>query len=229
MTSPKGVSPIVANKPFTLLIHGLHMHGVYMRPLAKNLAEAGFTTHAPSYHSLTQSIDAHSQKLHDWLSAHHDGSPINLVGHSLGGLVIRHFLVHHAHSWDIFRCVTLGTPHRGSVCAGYANRLLPPLVRQAYPNALDGSCPTLPDGIEMGVIAGTRSIGLGLPVLHYHSRRHNFDADAHQNDGTVYLSETPLPNAKDYLIVPVSHTGLLTDKRVAHQVVHFLNHGVFEH
>lgn len=83
--------------------------------------------------------------------------------------------------------------------------------------------------MEIGVIAGTRPIGLGLPLLNYHSRRHNLDDDARQNDGTVYLSETELTSAKDYLILPVSHTGLLMDKTVAHQVVHFLEHGVFDH
>lgn len=215
-------------KPFTLLIHGLHMHGLYMRPLAKKLAQAGFSTHAPSYHSLTQSIEAHSQIIHHWLLEHHQPDlPLNFVGHSLGGLVIRHFLATYGSRWQTHRCVTLGTPHQGSICASYANKLLPALVRRAYPNALDGSCPHLDDEIEFGVIAGTRPLGLGRPILSYHSRRHQLDNEARIHDGTVYLSETPLSYAKDYLILPVSHSELLTDAHTAQQIIHFLEHGQF--
>lgn len=217
----------MTNKPFTLLVHGLHMHGVYMRPLAKKLAHAGFDTHAISYPSLTKTIDSHSQKLHDWLCQHHTPDmPINLVGHSLGGLVIRDFLANFP-AWQVHRCVTLATPHQGSVCANYVNKLLPPLVHRAYPNALDGQCAPLPDGIEFGVIAGNEPVGLGLPILTYHNKRHNLPDDKRASDGTVYLSETYLPQATDHLILPVSHTGLLLDTTAANQVIHFLEHGHF--
>lgn len=204
------------------------MHGVYMYPLAKRLNQAGFNAHALSYHSVWQSIDDHSLRLHRWLSTHHDGTPIHLVGHSLGGLVIRHFLVNFGYHWQIQRCVSLGTPHQGSICASYANRLLPPLVKNAYPNALDGTCVDVPHGVEFGVIAGTRAMGLGLPLLSYHTKKQGLSHSERQNDGTVYLSETVLKNATDYLVLPVSHTGLLSDKTVAHQVAHFLRHGAFE-
>lgn len=216
------------NKPFVLLVHGLYMHGVYMHPLAKKLAQAGFVSHAPSYHSLTKSIDAHSQVLHDWLSRHHTPqAPINLVGHSLGGLVIRHFLANFGQAWQIGRCVTLGTPHQGSICADYVHKLLPPLVRHAYPNALDGQCLLPPNSAELGVIAGSRSLGLGLPIVTYYNKRQSLMASDRSNDGTVYVSETYLPQAKDHIVLPVSHTELLTDKTVAQQVIYFLEHGQF--
>lgn len=216
------------NQPFVLLVHGLHMNGLYMRPLAKKLAQAGFDSHAPTYHSLTQPIDRHSERLHHWLTRHHDpAQPIHLVGHSLGGLVIRHFLATYGSDWQIGRCVTLGTPHTGSICANYANRLLPPLVHKAYPNALDGACVPPPEGVPFGVIAGTRSLGLGLPLLTYHSRRYRLDPTARTNDGTVYLSETPLVGASDYLVLPVSHTELLIDQQTADEVVSFLKYGRF--
>lgn len=220
----------MTDKPFTLLIHGLHMHGVYMYPLSKRLSYAGFATHAPSYHSLTKSIEAHSQLLHDWLHQHHHSyAPINLVGHSLGGLVIRHFLANFGQVWQIHRCVTLGTPHQGSICANYANKLLPPLVRRAYPNALDGRCALLSDDIELGVIAGSYPLGLGSLILNYHNKRHHLTDNERTNDGTVYLSETYLSQAKDHIILPVSHTGLLTDKATAQQVIYFLENGRFLH
>lgn len=217
-------------KPVALLVHGLHMHGRYMYALSKRLERAGFATHAISYKSVHEPIATHSRKIHKYLLNHHNvNTPIYLVGHSLGGLVIRHFLVNYP-QWQIARCVTLGTPHQGSICANYANRLLPPLVRKAYPDALDGNCPLPPDGVAFGVIAGNRPLGLGLPLLSWHNFRHFRTPDERKNrphDGTVYVFESILPNATDYLLLPVNHTGLIFDKNVAGQVVHFLQFGQF--
>lgn len=221
----------MTHKPVALLIHGLHMHGRYMHTLAKRLEQAGFATHAISYKSVHESIAAHSHRIHQYLLDHHHAdTPLYLVGHSLGGLVIRHFLVNYP-MWQVHRCVTLGTPHQGSVCANYANRLLPPLVRKAYPDALDGTCPLPPDGVEFGVIAGNRPIGLGLPLLSWHNFQHFSTPNGRQNrphDGTVYVFESVLPNAADYLLLPVNHTGLIFSQAVAKQVVHFLYHGRFD-
>lgn len=217
-------------KPLTVLLHGLHQNRYLMYPLAWQLHKAGYHTYAHDYASLAQDIDVHSRTLNIWLTAHHNPhQPINLIGHSLGGLVMRHFLENFGQAWQIGRCVTLGTPHQGSVCANYANKLLPPLVRRAYPNALDGQCVALPDNIELGIIAGNRPLGLGLPILTYHNKRHQLMGNDCTSDGTVYLSETYLPQAKDRIVLPVSHTGLLTDKTTAKQVIYFLEHGRFLH
>lgn len=215
------------NTPLTILIHGLHLNPWYMKPLAKRLENHGLPTYCYGYKSLSHPIAKNSQGLHEHLLTHHDpAKPINLVGHSLGGLVMRHFLAHYP-MWQVHRCVTLGTPHQGSQTAHYAHRYLSPLINQSFVGALDGSCPPLRDDVSLGIIAGNRPIGLGLPFLTLHSHRHRLDTDARQHDGTVYLSETRLQDADDYLILPVSHTGLLTDKVAAVQTLHFLQHGCF--
>ena len=215
------------NTPLTILIHGLHLNPCCMKPLAKKLEKHGLPTFCYGYKSLSQPIAINSQGLHEYLLANHNpAQPINLVGHSLGGLVIRHFLAHYP-MWQVHRCVTLGTPHRGSQTAHYAHRYLSPLINQSFLGALDGSCPPLREDVSLGIIAGNRPIGLGLPFLMLHSYRHKLDTDARQHDGTVYLSETRLQDADDYLILPVSHTGLLTDKVAAAQTLHFLQHGCF--
>ena len=54
-------------------------------------------------------------------------------------------------------------------------------------------------GRDLGVIAGTKSMGLGQ----FFAR---FDEDC---DGTVAVSETRVPGATDHLTLPVSHMGLL--------------------
>lgn len=217
------------NTPLTILIHGLHLNPWYMKPLAKKLENHGLPTYCYGYKSLSQPIAINSQGLHEYLLAnHHPAQPINLVGHSLGGLVMRHFLTHYP-MWQVHHCVTLGTPHQGSQTAHYARRYLPSLVRHAYTGALDGTCPLPPTGTKIGVIAGNRPVGLGVPLLALHHHRHRHSVPDKRHDGTVLLSETVLDHATDYLVLPVSHSGLLTDKTVAMQTLYFLEHGQFNH
>ena len=76
-----------------ILIHGLHQTAWIMRPLAKRLQAAGFDTHQYSYRSMRDGIKTNSAGLNTWLEKHHQpDQPIDLVGHSLGGLIIRDFV-----------------------------------------------------------------------------------------------------------------------------------------
>ncbi|MDO5651712.1 MAG: alpha/beta fold hydrolase [Moraxella sp.] len=215
--------------PTTLLVHGLHQNPWFMQPLANKLTAMGFVTHTFRYYSLRDNIKTHAIRLNQaLLEQHHSDEPIHLVAHSLGGLVIRQFLADYP-DWHakgrIGRIVTLGTPHMGSICADYTKRILPFLVGGSYANALDGNCPPLDSDVRLGVIAGNKSLGLGQPILAWHSKRNpNID---HAHDGTVYVFETKLPNASEHLILPVTHTGLLTEQTTAVQTAHFLNHGRF--
>lgn len=218
----------VPSQPFVILIHGLHQHAWIMRPLAKRLQDKGFKTHEHNYHSVIDSIDRHSHRLNRWLNKHHDPSiPINLVGHSLGGLVIRDFISRYP-QWKIARCVTLGTPHIGSVTAEYIKKLMSPLVGKAYHQGLDGQAAPLKEGICLGVIAGNSPYGLGQIVLDYHKRKAKLAKSQCDHDGTVYVFETQLPNATDHIVMPVSHTGMLINQKVADQTVYFLKHGKFK-
>ena len=70
---------------------------------------------------------------------------------------------------------------------------------------------------EVGVIAGTLSVGLGAIIDNLPS----------PNDGTVAVEETRLPGIKDHLEVSVTHTGLLVSPVVVSQTAYFLRHGEF--
>ena len=216
-----------------ILIHGLHQTAWIMRPLAKRLQVAGFDTHQYGYRSMCDDIKTNSARLNDWLeNHHHPDQPIDLVGHSLGGLIIRDFVTQYP-KWQIGRCVTLGTPHMGSICADYIWRLSPAVVGRSYVDALDGTVAPLPKHIELGVIAGNRPYGMGQLFLHHHNRKLR-KADVPPlkqqlvHDGTVYVEETKLEAATDHLILPVSHTSMLINKEVAKQTIYFLQHGQFE-
>lgn len=216
-----------------ILIHGLHQTAWIMHPLAKRLQAAGFDTHQYGYRSMRDNIETNSALLNSWLEKnHHLDQPIDLVGHSLGGLIIRDFVVEYP-KWQIGRCVTLGTPHMGSVCADYIWHLTPAVVGRSYIDSLDGTVVPLPEHITLGVIAGNRPYGLGQLFLQYHNRKlrkteNQLSADDLLHDGTVYVKETKIDTATDHIVLPVSHTGMLVDKTVAEQTIHFLQHGQFK-
>ena len=220
-----------------ILIHGLHQTAWVMRPLAKRLQALGFITHQYGYRSMRDGIKTNSQRLHEWLKAnHHPDQPIDLVGHSLGGLIIRDFVTRYP-EWQIGRCVTLGTPHVGSICADYVWRLTPAVVGRSYVDALDGSLAPPPEHVCLGVIAGDKPRGVGQLFLGYHNRKLNKKGEADTNqsgatqahDGTVYVTETHLDCANDHIVLPVTHTGMLVNKEVAMQTAYFLEHGHFKH
>jgi hypothetical protein len=75
----------------------------------------------------------------------------------------------------------------------------------------------LTESREVGIIAGTLGLGFGRLVA-------TFDED---NDGTVAVSETRLPGARDHLTLPVTHMGLVWSPRVAVQIAAFLQRGAF--
>ncbi len=216
-----------------ILIHGLHQAPFIMRPMAKRLQAQGFETYQFGYRSMRDGIKINSQRLNTWLKANHNPAmPIDLIGHSLGGLIIRDFVAHYP-EWKIGRCVTLGTPHNGSVSGDYIWRLIPAIVGKSYEQALDGTVAPLPKEIQLGVIAGNKAQGLGQPILAYHNRKlRKADVETPSeklaHDGTVYISETKLISATDHIILPVTHTGMLVSKEVAKQAIYFLEHGRFE-
>ena len=216
-----------------ILIHGLHQTAWIMRPLAKRLQAAGFDTHQYGYRSMRDGIQTNSARLNTWLEEHHHpDQPIDLVGHSLGGLIIRNFVVQYP-KWQIGNCVTLGTPHKGSVCADYIWRLTPAVMGRSYVDALDGTVAPLPAHITLGVIAGNRPYGLGQLFLQYHNRKLRKVNSAPStewliHDGTVYVKETNIEAAADHIVMPVSHTGMLVDKAVAKQIEYFLTNAQFK-
>ena len=197
-----------------LLLHGLHMNALAMKPLGKRLAAHGFIPHYFSYPTTKGSLKSHAIALAEHIQRNRI-LPTHFVAHSLGGLLLRHLAAIHPELLQA-RAVTLGSPHQGSQTAQCVKQIMPRMIGDSWQNALDGSLPNQPLPIECGSIAGTISAGLGRLVTQF----------AEPNDGTVALAETALPNSQQ-LVVPCSHSGLLFDDKVAQQVAYFLQHGRF--
>ena len=201
-----------------ILLHGLHMHSWVMKPLAYLLEQEGFEVALFDYCSVLHSMNRHVEDLARWIDENHADETLHFVGHSLGGLVLRNFAAAYPDKVS-GRIVTMGTPHQGSRAAQRVLNLglQKPVLGGSYKGALDGSMPELPVGIELGSIAGNKPYGLGR-VLGLHG--------AH--DGTVLVSETHCPNMRDHVVLPVSHSGMLFNRKTAEQVVAFLHDGYFK-
>ena len=151
-----------------------------------------------------------------------DAERIHFVGHSLGGIVLRRFF-ERAKDPRIGRVVMLGAPLCGSRSAqavarhAYLRRVVGPLVARELIDPCEPrrwNC-----SHELGLIAGTRPLGLGQFFA-------KFDEDC---DGTIAVSETKLPGHTAHITLPVSHMGMLLSADVAHEVGEFLANGSFVH
>ena len=202
-----------------VLLHGLWFSGYILFVLARRLRRQGFTVHAFSYPSVRADLGTNAERLADFLDTL-DADTVHLVGHSLGGILIR-ALFHHYPRQKPGRIVTLGTPHGGSRVAQHLSRYafwrwaMGKGVIKLLADALQ-EWPSPPR--EIGVICGTRSFGLGRLLVRHLPR---------PNDGLLTVKESAFPAARDHLALPVSHTGMLFSREVADQAGQFLMTGKF--
>ncbi len=199
-----------------VLVHGLWMNGLVMLPLARRLERCGFAVTRHGYQSVRRGLRENAQRLS--AVCEKSGAPLHLVGHSLGGLLIMTMLHNHPQV-KAHRVVLLGSPYANSAAAqgmarfstgrGMLGRTLPEWLRQPRP--------PVPDGVELGVIAGDVAIGLGRLVAPLRK----------PNDGVVILDETQVPGAADSIVLHTSHTAMLVLPAVAHAVCAFLKNGRF--
>lgn len=210
-------------KDVVIFVHGLWMTGVDMFLLRRRVQRCGFHVHQFSYPSIRRGVFDNAAGLTAYIASL-DGVTIHLVGHSLGGLVIRqclHDLRGTMQLSRIGRAVTLGTPHQGSAVARRLgqNTWLGCLVGKSIGHGLDGDLPPWPPDIPLGVIAGTMKIGVGQIFGGYPGR----------GDGTVAVEEARIDAMTDFICLPVTHTGMQFSADVARQVCCFLRDGHFDH
>lgn len=192
------------------------MRGICVYPLARRLRAAGHVVETFDYASVFGGVEAAAARLRERmcsLAAH----AVHLVGHSLGGLVALE-AVRGAHDVPEGRIVCVGSPLRSSAMA---RRMV------AMPGAralLGRSAPVLTHGVDawlesrrVGVIAGTRPLGLGAVIGALDS----------PHDGTVAVEETRLSGITDHCTVAASHMGLLFSSEVADRAIGFLRDGHF--
>lgn len=205
-----------------VLLHGLARSAASMEKMAQRLESEGYIVVNHDYPSTDYTIEELSERVVREAHAQCPGDgAIHFVGHSLGGILVRHFMKYNELE-NLGRVVMLGPPNQGShvvdaigefpgfeLLNGPAGQQLG-TDQNSIPNRLG------PANFEVGIIAGTRSINLILSTMLP-------DPD----DGKVSVGSTKLEGMSDHITVPVSHPFLMKDDEVIDQTVHFLKYGYF--
>ncbi|MBI3128161.1 MAG: alpha/beta fold hydrolase [Candidatus Tectomicrobia bacterium] len=114
---PTHFSPPSATGRPVILIHGMGMRGLALLPLALRLRREGRTVHLFTYWPPGRLIDGYARQLSMFIERirqEHGYEELDLVAHSLGGLIARRYMQMNEGTHPIRRVVTIGTPHRGS-------------------------------------------------------------------------------------------------------------------
>ena len=110
--------------PPLLLVHGLYHNPTGWFYLRRHLRKTGFgAIHTVKYTSWRTNIHAATNTLDAAITAlekQYPGRKPVLVGHSLGGLLIRNWLATEANQARALGALTFGAPHRGSKIAALA-------------------------------------------------------------------------------------------------------------
>jgi len=194
------------------------MNGLEFWRLRRNLERAGYDCHIFKYHVWGKPLTETAARLHEFAEGL-DAPVVHFVAHSLGGIVVMHL-------FDQFpfakpgRIVLLASPVNGSVVAKRLNSIALTrwMLGQSMELGLGGSVPRWNGWREIGIIAGSLPLGVGLII----------GGPSFPHDGTVSVEETGLKGATDSIILPVSHMGMLFSSEVARQVITFLRAGRFD-
>jgi len=201
-----------------IVAHGLWLPGPETKLLRHRLKTAGFRPHLFQFPTLRGTLTQNTQALARFVEQA-AGDRLHFVGYSLGGVVMLTLLSQSSPA-RLGRVVCLGSPLTGSRTASRlaGTRLGRSIVGKSLLEHTHRGGFTRWDGkAELGIIAGTRSFGVGRFV----------DELPGANDGTVMVEETRLAGAAAHITLPVTHTQMLFDAAVARQTIHFLRHGRF--
>ena len=193
-----------------LLVHGLGRTPVSLFMMAAALRREGHRTQFFGYSPTVESLPRIVRRLTARLETL-AGEPVGLIGHSLGGLLLR-MAISEVPTLRVRRLVMLGTPNRA-----------PRLGRRAWKffafRWLTRDCGSLlahPDqyaAIPIPRVPHTLIAGTAGPC----GRWSPFGDD--RNDGVVAVDEVPLGDGDEPLLFPVWHTLMMNDRRVQEAVV----------
>lgn len=155
----------------------------------------------------------------------HYSTRINLVTHSMGGIVLRKYLQNHEIT-QLSHIVMLAPPNHGSQLADLLHNnwmfkfIIGPAGQEltTYKTSVPNTLNHLNHHYQLGIIAGNFSL-VPFNNLIFHEI----------NDGKVTVSSTKLNTMKDFIVLPVGHTFMMNNSLVQQQILNFLNYGKFIH
>ena len=214
-----------ATGEYVILLHGLLRTSYSMRRLEKSLISQGYRVINLTYPSRKQPIERLAEEsLGTTVNRCRQtpGIKVHFVTHSIGGIIVRYYLQHHDLP-DLGRVVMLSPPNQGTELvdqwgSNYFLKVLNWPAGLQMGIGADGIPAQLgPVDFELGVIAGSQSLNPAASRL-----------IPGPDDGVVSVERTKVAGMADFLVVPYSHTFIMTREVVIEQVIHFLRYGAFK-
>jgi triacylglycerol lipase len=110
------VSPLTQHRTPVLLVHGYLCNRGFWWWIRRHLQTRGYTVATvnlePPFADIADFVEQLRQRI-DAVRQETGAATVYLVGHSMGGLVIRGYIKRHG-TRSVGRVITLGTPHRGT-------------------------------------------------------------------------------------------------------------------
>lgn len=217
-------SSFIYAKECVILLHGLVRTSSSMSVIEKSLIKLDYRVVNQGYDSSKYNIETLAERAIPVAIKKCGMAPnIHFVTHSLGGILVRYYASKHTIR-RLARVVMLGPPNQGSQIIDKMGRL-PGFKffngpagmqlgtgKKSIPNTLGAA------SFDVGIIAGSRSINLILSTQL-----------PNPDDGKVSVENTKLKGMKDHIVMPVTHTFMMRNKKVIKQVIYFLRYGHFLH
>jgi len=223
-----------------VVLHGLGRSRASMESLCQFLREqGGYKVFNGEYPSTRSDMAEHARKLRHIVNNLHGIEEINFVGHSMGNIVIRHYLGDLArqdptkqsanaaaadrHAKMRFgRFVMLAPPNQGALLAAtFADNFLFKEIAGDAGQQLGRDWPELEKRLAMpdfqfGIIAGGKGNDKGYnPIL------------VGDNDGVISIETAKLAGAHDFVRLPLLHSFIMDNAKAQQYVLCFLQHGYF--
>lgn len=145
--APQGAQSPARRRP-VILIHGYALSGASFALMARRLRHDGWTwvwpiNHVPAFGDIGRNVETLAAAI-DEVRRLSGAARVDIVAHSMGGLVARAFLRHRG-TTAVHRVITLGTPHCGTVygkLVGWADPMVGQMqIDSAFLDALSQNDP----------------------------------------------------------------------------------------
>jgi hypothetical protein len=214
-----------------VVLHGLFRTRGAMQSLCDRLEkDGGFVTFNVGYPTTRGSVAEHAASLDSVLRSLEGITEINFIGHSLGNLVVRHWIGDLAAARRTLpdgqkfgRMVMLAPPnHQPQLATTLLKSELAGSVAGAAAQQMATGWDTLAPKLatppfEFAILAGGKGDGRGFnPIL------------PGDDDAVVTVESTRLVGARDFRLLPLLHSFLMYDTRIHDFALRFLKDGYLE-